>query len=84
MNLRWGKWMRRVGVLQMGLIVVLGSVGACSAVPPRSMLPPLPDASSTERPPWLRDLPAQLERYPAPLGWGGDHMASVQTRPDEG
>ena len=73
--------MRRVVVL--GLIVALGVMGACSAVPPRSMLPSLPGASSADRPPWLRDLPAQLERYPAPQGWGGDHMASVQTPPYE-
>jgi hypothetical protein len=74
--------MRRAVVL--GLIVALGVMGACSAVPPRSMLPPLPGASSTERPPWLRDLPDHLERYPAPQGWGGDYMASVRTLPDEG
>jgi hypothetical protein len=36
-------------------------------------------APSDERPPWLRDLPQPIERYPAPQGWGGDNLAAQQT-----
>lgn len=50
-------------------------VAACSGPSQRSLMPMLRGAPSTDRPPWLRDLPAQLERYPAPHGWGGDHLA---------
>jgi hypothetical protein len=69
--------MQRASVLRIGLIGALGLVAACSAVAPRRMLAPLPDGSSTERPPWLRELPARIERHPAPEGWGGDHMAAL-------
>jgi hypothetical protein len=55
-----------------GLICV---VAACAAQSPRGVAPRLPGAPSDERPRWLRDLPQQLERYPAPEGWGGDHLA---------
>jgi hypothetical protein len=70
--------MKRVSLLRMGLVLLLGLTVACSAVAPRSMLPPLPRGPSDDRPAWLRDLPQPLERHPAPQGWGGDHLAAVQ------
>jgi hypothetical protein len=51
---------------------------ACSGPPPRGALPGLHGLPSDERPPWLRDLPERIERYPAPQGWGGDHMAAAR------
>ena len=69
--------MRRFGTLWAGLIVALGLTAGCSAALPRGMLPPLPRGPSEDRPPWLRDLPVKLERYPAPHGWGGDNLAQA-------
>lgn len=37
-------------------------------------------APSDERPPWLRDLPQPIERFPAPQDWGGDNLAAQQAR----
>jgi hypothetical protein len=51
---------------------------ACSAPTQRAIVPMLRGAPSDERPPWLRDLPQPLERYPAPQGWGGDNLAAQQ------
>ncbi|CAH0173330.1 hypothetical protein [Roseomonas sp. CECT 9278] len=62
------------------LAVVAVVVAACAGASPRDGLPMLRDAPSTERPPWLRDLPAQIERYPAPQGWGGDNLAAAWPR----
>jgi len=76
--------MHHAPVLRIGLVGALGLAAACSAMAPRRVLPPLPSASSTERPPWLRDLPTQIERYPAPEGWGGDHMAARNNPPRQG
>lgn len=67
--------MHRVAALRIGLMGALGLVAACSSLAPPRLLPPLPSGSSIERPPWLGDLPARIERHPAPEGWGGDHMA---------
>jgi hypothetical protein len=67
--------MRHTGRLAMAMAAVL-MVAACSTPSSRSMLPRLRGLPSDERPPWLRDLPAQLERYPAPQHWGGDNLAS--------
>lgn len=76
--------MHHVAALRIGLIGALALVAACSPVAPRRPLPPLPSGSSTERPPWLRDLPARIERHPAPEGWGGDYMAALRIPSDEG
>jgi hypothetical protein len=73
--------MRRLTLLSLGLAAVLA---ACSGAPPRSVLPRLREEPSTARPPWLRDLPPVLERYPAPEGWGGDHLAAVPGRAGTG
>lgn len=69
--------MRRVRMLRAGLIVALGMTAGCSAPPPLGMLPYLQRGPLEDRPPWLRDLPVQLERYPAPHGWGGDNLAQA-------
>ena len=50
---------------------------ACSSMLPSSTMPHLQRGLSDDRPPWLRDVPAQLERHPAPQGWGGDYLADV-------
>ena len=57
---------------------------ACSSMLPSSTMPHLQRGLSDDRPPWLRDVPAQLERHPAPQGWGGDYLAAAQIRPDLG
>jgi hypothetical protein len=62
------------------MAVAAGVVAACAGAPQRDRLPMLREGPSTERPPWLRDLPAQIERYPAPQGWGGDNLAVAQPR----
>lgn len=67
--------MQRPARLGMTLAAAL-MMAACSASPPAGALPRLRGIPSDERPPWLRDLPAQLERHPAPQHWGGDNLAS--------
>jgi len=59
------------------LAVAVCLVAACSGPAQRSVLPTLRGAPSSDRPPWLRDLPVPLERHPAPQGWGGDSLAAV-------
>lgn len=61
-------------------LAVVACLAACAGASQRNGLPMLRDAPSTERPPWLRDLPAQIERYPAPQGWGGDNLATARLR----
>ena len=61
------------------LAVAVCLVAACSGPAQRSVLPTLRGAPSSDRPPWLRDLPVPLERHPAPQGWGGDSLADLWT-----
>lgn len=66
------------------LLIVLGVttylMAGCFDVSMRRMVPRFLEGPSDERPSWLRDLPQPLERYPAPEGWGGDHLAALQIR----
>jgi hypothetical protein len=62
----------------LGLAGAICLAAACSAPAQRAIVPMLRGAPSDERPPWLRDLPQPLERYPAPQGWGGDNLAAQQ------
>jgi hypothetical protein len=63
----------------MSLVGSILVAAACSAPAQRAIVPMLRGAPSDERPPWLRDLPQPIERYPAPHGWGGDNLAAQQT-----
>ena len=69
--------MRRLALPSLCLAGLVLVAAACSGPPPRSMTPRLRPGPSDERPPWLRDLPVPLERYPAPQGWGGDYLAAA-------
>lgn len=69
-----------LGVLRVWLVAATLMVVACSTSSTRSLLPRLKGPPSDDRPAWLRDLPAQLERHPVPQGWGGDHLAALQSR----
>lgn len=68
------------GLVGICLTVTALMMAACSSSAPGRMMPRLESGPSEDRPPWLRDLPQPLERYPAPEGWGGDHMAALQIR----
>jgi len=59
------------------LALALCAAAACDGSAPLGVLPTLRGAPSTDRPAWLRDLPAQIERHPAPQGWGGDSLAGL-------
>ncbi len=69
--------MRHPVALGICVAVMAFTLAACSTTSPTSVMPRLRGMPSDERPPWLRDLPEQLERYPAPQGWGGDHLAQT-------
>lgn len=70
--------LRQVGAVGLCVVAVLGSAAACSGPAQRAVVPTLRGAPSDERPPWLRELPQPIERYPAPQGWGGDNLAARQ------
>lgn len=72
--------MRHSASLSIGVVGMACLVAACAPTAPRSVMPRLHGGPSDERPPWLRDLPERLERYPAPQGWGGDHLARQDSR----
>ena len=76
--------MRHIG---LPLLVLGGAaclIAGCSDASMRRMMPRFLEGPSDERPSWLRDPPQQLERHPAPQGWGGDYLAAAQIRPDLG
>lgn len=68
---------RLLTILMAGLACV---TAACSDLSTRTTMQRLQGGPSDDRPPWLRDLPEQIERHPAPQGWGGDHLAAAQGR----
>jgi hypothetical protein len=76
--------MRHTKTLSMILVAAACILAACAPEPPRMLVPRLRGEPSSERPPWLRDLPEQLERYPAPHGWGGDYLASLRNDVEQG
>ncbi|WP_244408219.1 hypothetical protein [Roseomonas fluvialis] len=70
--------MRQMNVLSVCVAAVLCFATACSGPAQRAVVPMLRGGPSDERPPWLRELPQPIERYPAPQGWGGDNLAAQQ------
>lgn len=77
----------RIQVLRLRYLGLAGMIclaAACSGPAQRAIVPMLRGAPSDERPPWLRDLPQPLERYPARQGWGGDNMAAQHIGVDAG